>query len=67
MLRETTKDLRTDKALPFRADVPQAMSTRVFFLNLTAIVLPLLSFAAVVVSLWGRGFSWVDGGLLLGM
>ena len=36
-------------------------------LNLTAVILPFLGFAAVVVSLWGRGFHWVDCGLLLGM
>ena len=36
-------------------------------LNLTGVILPLLGFVAVVVWLWGRGFHWVDGGLLLGM
>ena len=40
---------------------------RVRLLNLTAVILPFLGFAAVVVSLWGRGFHWVDCGLLLGM
>ena len=40
---------------------------RVRLLNLTAVILPFLGFVAVVVSLWGRGFHWVDCGLLLGM
>jgi stearoyl-CoA desaturase (Delta-9 desaturase) len=44
-----------------------AISTRVRLLNLTAVILPFLGFAAVVVSLWGRGFHWVECGLLLGM
>jgi stearoyl-CoA desaturase (Delta-9 desaturase) len=35
--------------------------------NLTVVILPFLGFVAVVVSLWGRGFSWVDFGLLVGM
>jgi stearoyl-CoA desaturase (Delta-9 desaturase) len=48
-------------------DVPEAISMRVRVLNLTAVVLPLLGFVAVVVSLWGRGFAWIDCGLLLGM
>lgn len=43
------------------------ISARVRFLNLAAVILPFLGFAAVAVSLWGRGFQWVDCGLLLGM
>ena len=35
--------------------------------NLLAVVLPLLGLAAAGVFLWGRGFSWVELGLLLGM
>jgi stearoyl-CoA desaturase (delta-9 desaturase) len=35
--------------------------------NLIVVILPFLGFVAVVVSLWGRGFSWVDLGLLSGM
>jgi stearoyl-CoA desaturase (Delta-9 desaturase) len=49
------------------ADLPKAISMRVRLLNLTAVILPFLGFAAVVFSLWGRGFSWIDCGLLLGM
>ena len=35
--------------------------------NLIVVILPFLGFVAVVVSLWGRGFSWIDLGLLSGM
>ncbi len=35
--------------------------------NLVVVILPFLGFVVVVVSLWGRGFSWVDFGLLSGM
>lgn len=35
--------------------------------NLVAIVLPFLGLVAAIVFLWGRGFSWVELGLLLGM
>lgn len=52
---------------PPRADVVQPVSTGVRLLNLTAVVLPLAGFVAVVASLWGWGFHWVDGSLLAGM
>jgi stearoyl-CoA desaturase (delta-9 desaturase) len=35
--------------------------------NLVAIVLPFLGLVAAIVFLWGRGFSWVELGLLIGM
>ncbi|MFN4261306.1 MAG: acyl-CoA desaturase [Gemmataceae bacterium] len=35
--------------------------------NLLGVVVPFLGLVAAVVLLWGRGFSWVDLGLLLGM
>ena len=35
--------------------------------NLVAIVLPFLGLVAAIVFLWGRGFSWIELGLLLGM
>jgi stearoyl-CoA desaturase (delta-9 desaturase) len=35
--------------------------------NLGAVTLPFLGLAAAVVGLWGRGFSWVELGLLVGM
>ena len=49
------------------AEVSNGISTREVVLNLTAVILPFLGFAAVIVSVWGRGFSLVDCGLLLGM
>ena len=59
--------LISDEELPFRADVSTAISMRVRLLNLTAVIVPFLGFVAVVISLWGRGFHWVDLSLLLGM
>ncbi len=50
-----------------RADTLPAVSTSIRYLNLTVVILPFLGFVAVIVSLWGRGFHWVDCGLLLGM
>jgi stearoyl-CoA desaturase (delta-9 desaturase) len=35
--------------------------------NLVAVVLPFLGLVAAFIFLWGRGFSWVELGLLLGM
>ena len=35
--------------------------------NLVAIILPFLGLVAAIVFLWGRGFSWIELGLLLGM
>ena len=66
-MSESANVLISDAELPLRADVSKAISTRVRLLNLTAVILPFLGFVAVVVSLWGRGFHWVDCGLLLGM
>ena len=55
------------KVCPGRKSAPRAISPGVRVANLTVVILPFLGFVAVVVSLWGRGFSWVDFGLLLGM
>lgn len=52
---------------PLHGSGSNAISTRLRLLNLVGVILPLLGFIAVVVSLWGRGFYWVDCGLLLGM
>jgi len=59
--------LMPDAQAPLRAGVSNAISMRVRLINLTAVILPFLGFAAVVVSLWGRGFHWIEGALLLGM
>jgi stearoyl-CoA desaturase (Delta-9 desaturase) len=59
--------LIADAELPLRADVSNAISMRLRLLNLAGVILPLVGFVAVVVFLWGRGFHWVDGSLLMGM
>src|SRR5688572_20253361 len=63
---ESENTLLADSELPLRADVAP-VSTSVRLLNLAAVMLPFLGFVAVVVSLWGRGFHWVDLSLLLAM
>ncbi len=66
-MSETTNGSMCDAGLPLRADVTKEMSKAMRLLNLTVVLLPFLGFVAVVVFLWGRGFHWVDGGLLVGM
>jgi len=39
----------------------------VWFVNLAAVVVPFLGVGPAALFLWGRGFRWVDLGLLLGM
>ncbi len=46
---------------------PQSISLGVRLINLAAVILPFLGLMAAILFLWGRGFSWVDFGLLLGM
>ncbi len=43
------------------------ISLTMWVVNLVAVVAPFLGLVAAAVSLWGRGFSWVHLGLLLGM
>src|SRR6476660_5968802 len=43
------------------------MSLGMRVVNLVVVILSFLGFVAVIVSLWGWGFHWVDCGLLLGM
>src|SRR5690242_16023833 len=43
------------------------ISLTMWVVNLVAVVAPVVGLAVVAVSLWGRGFSWVYLGLLLGM
>ena len=66
-MSDSSNMLITDAGLPKGEIAAQAISTRVRLLNLTAVILPFLGTVAVVISLWGRGFHWVDCGLLLGM
>jgi stearoyl-CoA desaturase (Delta-9 desaturase) len=46
---------------------PARLSLTMWVVNLVAVVAPVVGLAVVAVSLWGRGFSWVYLGLLLGM
>jgi stearoyl-CoA desaturase (delta-9 desaturase) len=47
--------------------VPERAPLGVRMATLAAIVLPVLGLGGAAAFLWGRGFSWVDLGLLLGM
>jgi stearoyl-CoA desaturase (delta-9 desaturase) len=47
--------------------VPGRLSMGVLGVNLTAVIVPFLGLVTAVILLRGRGFSWVDLGLLLGM
>src|SRR5207244_7118009 len=42
-----------------------SVSTRV--VNLVVVIVPLLGLAGAMILLWGRGFSWIELGLLFGM
>ncbi len=53
-------------ALP-RRETPPRISTAVRIANLTAVIVPFLGLVTAIVLLWGRGFSWVELGLMLGM
>jgi stearoyl-CoA desaturase (Delta-9 desaturase) len=50
-----------------REGAPEPLSTGMLIATFTAVIVPFLGLVAAVVLLWGRGFSWVDCGLLLGM
>jgi stearoyl-CoA desaturase (delta-9 desaturase) len=47
--------------------VSPRISTGVLIANFTAVIMPFLGIVVVAISLWGRGFSWVELGLLTGM
>ena len=49
------------------SSAPPAASAGARLATLAAITLPLVGLAAAAVLLWGRGFSWIDLGLLVGM
>jgi stearoyl-CoA desaturase (Delta-9 desaturase) len=66
-MSESSNVLKSEAVLPLRVDVSETISTSARLANLTVIVLPFVGFVAVIAFLWGRGFSWVDCGLLLGM
>jgi len=53
--------------LPSPAEGPQKVPVGVRIVNLVAVIVPFLGLVAAGVFLWGRGFSWVELGLLAGM
>jgi stearoyl-CoA desaturase (delta-9 desaturase) len=53
--------------LPPCETVPERLPLGLWVANLVVVVVPFLGLAAGVVFLWGRGFRWVELGLLLGM
>jgi stearoyl-CoA desaturase (delta-9 desaturase) len=59
-------DADADAELPPREALPR-ISWGMWIASLLAVVLPFLGLGAAAAFLWGRGFSWVDLGLLLGM
>lgn len=67
IVSETADVLLSVVELSPSADGPKTISMRLRLLNLAGVILPLVGFVAVVASLWGRGFTWVDCGLLVGM
>ncbi len=48
-------------------DRPMRLALGVRLATLAAIVLPVLGLGAAAAFLWGRGFTWIDFGLLVGM
>ena len=68
MIASTVKSvskLTVEATLPEEALEPISLGVRVA--NLLAVIVPLLGLVAAIIFLWGRGFSWVELGLLLGM
>src|ERR1043166_5220028 len=49
------------------AESPQGISLGIRIANLLTVLLPFGGLAAAIILLWGRGFSWVQLGLLLSM
>ncbi len=66
-MSESTNGLIPETTLRSSAAVVPAVSLSVRVVNLSVVILPFAGFVAAIVSLWGRGFDWVDGILLLGM
>src|SRR5579864_9120277 len=52
---------------PPRAESPRRLPPGVRLVTLLVILVPFLGLGAAAAFLWGRGFSWIDLGLLLGM
>ena len=66
MQESATTRTPASKLAPGKVQLP-SISPGLRMANLIVVILPFLAFVAVVVSLWGRGFSWVDLGLMTGM
>src|SRR5262245_5612705 len=50
-----------------RAEISQPISFSVRIANLAVVILLFLGLVIAVVGLWGRGFRWIEPGLLAGM
>lgn len=53
--------------LPLGLEPTKAISTSVRMANLVAVIVPFAALVLAIVSFWGRGFSWIDFGLLASM
>lgn len=53
--------------LPVALEPTKRISLGVRLANLVAVIVPFAALMLVIVSFWGRGFTWVDFGLLAGM
>jgi stearoyl-CoA desaturase (delta-9 desaturase) len=60
-----TPDISTAAALPVVRYEPASFLERA--VTMAGVTLPLAGLVAAIAMLWGRGFSWVDLGLLIGM
>src|SRR5262249_25530545 len=62
----TVPVLKPGAGLAPHGEVPAPMSLAARVVNLIAVIVPFLGLVAAIAFLWGRGFSWVELGLLLG-
>jgi stearoyl-CoA desaturase (delta-9 desaturase) len=53
--------------LPLGIEPTKRVSTRVRIANLAAVIVPFAALVFAIASFWGRGFSWIDFGLLASM
>src|SRR5262249_24272888 len=65
--RTTVQIARPASEPPAAPELPRPIGLGQRVANLVAVIVPILGLVAAVMFLWGRGFSWVDLGLLLGM
>jgi stearoyl-CoA desaturase (delta-9 desaturase) len=64
---EPRETLQTSAAVPGARSGPARLSPTLWVANFLGVLGPFLGLAAAAVCLWGRGFRWVELGLLLGM